>query len=154
MRNLVIQALFVGSLPVAAGCSDAVSPESLAGTYAATEFTLSGEVSGDVLAAGGSLSITLNADGTTSGSVFVPAALNDGQDFNASLVGTFTLTDGSVTFTQDADTFVRDITWQVDGIRLRGACQTSSNPTPWVAGLPSAPCVDSARSAFRPVRRR
>ncbi len=121
MRNLVIQALFVGSLPLAAGCSDAVSPESLAGTYAATEFTLSGEVSGDVLAAGGSLSITLNADGSTSGSVFVPAALNDGQDFTASLAGTFTITDGSVTFTQDADTFVRDITWEVDGTRLRGA---------------------------------
>ena len=121
MRNLVIQAVFAGNLLLAAGCSDAIGPESLAATYVATEFTLAGEVSGDVLAAGGSLSITLNADGTTSGSVFVPAALNDGEDFTASLAGTFTVTDGSITFTQDADTFVRDITWEVDGTRLRGA---------------------------------
>ena len=121
MRNLVIHAVFAGSLLLAAGCSDAIGPESLAGTYVATEFTLAGEVSGDVLAAGGSLSITLNADGTTSGSVFVPAALNDGEDFTASLAGTFTVVDGSITFTQDADTFVRDITWEVDGTRLRGA---------------------------------
>jgi hypothetical protein len=121
MRNLVIQAVLAGNLLLAAGCSDAIGPESLAGTYVATEFTLAGQVSGDVLAAGGSLSITLNADGTTSGSVFVPAALNDGEDFNASLAGTFTVTDGSITFTQDADTFVRDITWEVDGTRLRGA---------------------------------
>ncbi len=121
MRNLVIQAAFAVNLLLAAGCSDAIGPESLAGTYVATEFTLAGEVSGDVLAAGGSLSITLNADGTTSGSVFVPAALNDGEDFTASLAGTFTVADGSITFTQDADTFVRDITWEVDGTRLRGA---------------------------------
>ncbi len=121
MRNLVIQAVFAGNLLLAAGCSDTIGPESLAGTYVATEFTLAGEVSGDVLAAGGSLSIPLNADGTTSGSVFVPAALNDGEDFTASLAGTFTVTDGSITFTQDVDTFVRDITWEVDGTRLRGA---------------------------------
>jgi hypothetical protein len=121
MRNLVIQAVLAGNLLLAAGCGDAIGPESLAGTYVATEFTFAGQVSGDVLAAGGSLSITLNADGTTSGSVFVPAALNDGEDFNASLAGAFTVADGSITFTQDADTFVRDITWEVDGTRLRGA---------------------------------
>ncbi len=121
MRNLVIQAVFAGNLLLVAGCSDTIGPESLAGTYVATEFTLTGQVSGDVLAAGGSLSITLNADGTTSGSVFVPAALNDGEDFTASLAGTFTVADGSITFTQDADTFVRDITWEVDVTLLRGA---------------------------------
>ena len=121
MRNLVIHAVLAGNLLLAAGCSEAVSPEGLAGTYVATEFTLAGQVSGDVLAAGGNLSITLNTDGTTTGSLFVPAALNDGEDFNASLAGTFTVTDGSITFTQDADTFVRDIMWEVDGTRLRGA---------------------------------
>jgi hypothetical protein len=121
MRNRMRGTLVVASIPLGAACSDALSPESLAGTYAATTFTLSGAVVGDVLAEGGSLTITLNADGTTTGSLFVPASLNDGADFNASLVGTFTIANETLTLTQDADTFVRDLAWTVDGSQLRGS---------------------------------
>ena len=121
MHRRLIETLLVGSIPLVAGCSDALSPETLAGTYVATTFTLSGDVAGDVLAEGGGLTITLNADGTTAGSLFVPASLSGGEDFNASMAGTFTLADETVTFTQEADTFVRDVTWTVDGSQLRGS---------------------------------
>jgi hypothetical protein len=121
MRQRMIGALIVTSIPLAAACSDALSPESLAGTYVATTFTLSGEIVGDVLAEGGSLSITLNADGTTTGLLSVPASLLDGEDFSASMGGTFTIGEQTLTFTQEADTFVRDLTWIVDGSELRAS---------------------------------
>jgi hypothetical protein len=121
MRPRMIGALVVTSIPLAVACSDALSPESLAGTYIATRFTLSGAIVGDVLAEGGSLTITLNADGTTTGLLSVPASLLDGEDFNASMGGTFTIGDQTLTFTQEADTFVRDLTWIVDGSELRAS---------------------------------
>jgi hypothetical protein len=122
MSRCILQTLLVGSIPLMAACSDTLSPEAtLAGTYVATTFTLSGDITGDVLAAGGGLTITLDADGTTDGTLFVPASLNDGEDFNANMAGTFTVVNGTVTFTQDADTFVRDLTWTVDGSGLGGS---------------------------------
>ena len=121
MRHALTHVLVLGSIISAVACSDPLSPESIAGTYTATTFTLSGQVSGDVLAAGGNLTITLNADGTTSGSMLVPASLNDGVEFNADMAGTFSLADDSLTFSQDADTFVRDLAWTVNGSRIEGA---------------------------------
>ena len=118
-----INKTFVGvGLSLAVGCSDPVTPESLAGTYVATTFALSGDVTEDVLAAGGSLTITFDAGGTTSGSLFVPAAssASGGMDFTADMAGTFALENDSVTLTQAADSFVRDLTWTVDGDRIRG----------------------------------
>jgi len=128
MRCHVIGTLLVGSIPLLSACSDTLTPESLAGTYVATTFTLAGTVSGDVLAEGGRLTITFHADGTTTGTLFVPASLNDGQDFNVSMTGTFTIMNNTVVLTQDADTFVRDVTWTVDGSQLR-ASETFSGVT-------------------------
>ena len=102
-------------------CSDPVTPESIAGTYEAGTFTLSGQVSADVLAEGGSLTITLNADGTTSGSLLVPAALNEGVDFTADMAGTFSLVGDSLSFSQNADSFVRDMSWTVNGSDIEGS---------------------------------
>ena len=66
--------------------------------------------------------MTLHAGGTTTGSLFVPAAssASGGMDFAADMVGTFTLEGDSVTLTQAADSFVRDLTWTVDGDRISG----------------------------------
>lgn len=102
-------------------CSDSTEPdESVVGSYAATTFTLSGDVNGDVLAAGGGMTITLATDLTTRGSLFVPASLNEGEDFNADMAGTYTRTGDVLRFTQDADTFVRDVNWQVGSNQLSG----------------------------------
>ena len=110
------------SLAVACSGSDPVTPDSLAGTYVATSFALSGDASEDVLAAGGSLNITFNAGGTTSGSLFVPAASSGsgGVDFTADMAGTFALANNSITLSQNADSFVRDLTWNVDGNQING----------------------------------
>ncbi len=121
MRHALTHVLLVGGLTSAVACGDPLTPESIAGTYTATTFTLSGQVSGDVLAAGGNLAITLNANGTTSGSMFVPASPNDGVDFNADMAGTFSLVNDSLNFSQDADTFVRDLAWTVNGNTIEGA---------------------------------
>ncbi len=121
MRRLLITTLLVGSLPFASACSDALSPETLAGTYVATTFTFSGVVTGDVLFSGGSFTITLNADGTAEGSLFVPASLTGGVPLNENLAGTYTIVDDAITFIHNADTFVRDATWTVDGSELHGS---------------------------------
>ena len=78
-------------------------------------------MSADVLAEGGSLTITLNADGTTSGSLLVPAALNEGVDFTADMAGTFSLVGDSLSFSQNADSFVRDMSWTVNGSDIEGS---------------------------------
>src|SRR6266566_4781292 len=99
-------------LLLAACGDDSTGPASVAGQYAATT---------DVLAAGGSLTITLTANGTTPGQLFVPAALNGGTPLTASMDGTFTLSNGVVTFSQAADTFVRDMPFTVLGKTLAGS---------------------------------
>ena len=122
MRCCLIGTFGISGLVLLAACGDALSPETLAGSYVATTFTLSGEVAGDVLAEGGHMNITFNADGTTTGSLFVPESLNDEEgDFNADMAGTFVITDQTVALTQGADTFVRDVTWTVDGSQVHGS---------------------------------
>jgi len=97
------------------GCgSDALAPtlRNVAGTYVATVLLGPGD---DVLAAGGSLTLTLGVDGSVAGSFFIPASL--GGPTTADMAGTFTLSGNTVTFSQAADTFVRDVTWTwEDGI--------------------------------------
>ncbi|MGD2136321.1 MAG: hypothetical protein PVF27_09175 [Gemmatimonadales bacterium] len=119
MRSPLTHVLLASAIAVLGACSDALSPESLAGTYVATTFTVSGEVSGDVLAEGGNLTITLNADRTTTGNLLIPASLAYGEDFTASMVGTFTIIEETLTFAQDADTFIRDLFWTVNESQLR-----------------------------------
>lgn len=88
----------------------------VAGTWIATQLTVTptGQAQLDVLAAGGNLSITITSTNVTSGSLNVPASVNGGTAFSASMAGTASLNGGEteVTFTQSADTFVRDLTWQ------------------------------------------
>ena len=122
MQKFINKTIVAVGLSLAVGCSNPVTPESLAGTYAATTFSLSGDVTEDVLAAGGSLTITFDAGGTTSGSLFVPAtsSAGGGVDFTADMAGTFSLENDSITLTQVADSFVRDLVWTVNGDRING----------------------------------
>lgn len=104
------------------GCKNVLEPKDVAGSYVAVRFIFSdGLEETDVLEAGGDITMTLTADGTSSGTLFVPAALTEDQmDFTADLTGTFTITDDIIHFTQAADTFVRDSNWVLDGNRLSG----------------------------------
>lgn len=103
------------------GCDDATEPDmaTVAGSYQATTFvghTETGDI--DVLAEGGSLTMTLTATGTTTGSLFVPGGEEDGTDAVVDLSGTWTLDGDEVTFDHDSDTFLRDVTFTYEGGRL------------------------------------
>lgn len=95
-------------------------PNPILGTYQATVLTvvIPGQTI-DVLASGGSLTITLATNGTTSGRFFAPGAAENGQDLDASMAGTWSQTGTTVRFVQNADTFVRDATWAVVAPTLR-----------------------------------
>lgn len=118
---------------VAAACGengtgpDAIEQSDAVGSYQATTFetTEDGQTT-DQLAEGAEFTITLSSDGTTTGNLFVPGGAEGGGDLDASLAGTWTFDANSKTveFDQDADTFVRDMTFAVvrEGgtIRLEG----------------------------------
>lgn len=107
-------ALFV----LLAACDDPVmlTLDLVAGTYVATELTANGD---DIIAAGGTLTMTLASDGTVTGDFTLPAAAPGGP-FNADLAGTYGVSGEGVTFTQAADTFIRDATWTWDDGVLSG----------------------------------
>lgn len=98
------------------GCGGLYDPDpsdSLAGTYVATVFSVTptGQSAINVLAAGGSLTITIAANYSTTGNLSIPASVNGGTALSESMAGTATITGTSVEFQQSADTFVRDLTW-------------------------------------------
>lgn len=103
-------------------CSDdsfTPSVSSVAGNYAASTLTATtGGTTTDHLAAGGSFTITLATNGTTTGRLFLPNL--GGGNFDADMSGTWTLTGSTVSFDQTADTFVRDMTFTAEENRLRG----------------------------------
>jgi len=104
------------------GCDNSLAPEDVVGSYEAIRFVFSeGFDEIDVLAAGGQLDLTLNVDGSTSGSLFIPATVTaDGQEVAADLAGTFTIVEEIIRFDQAADTFVRNSDWVKDRTRLVG----------------------------------
>ena len=102
-------------------------PGDAAGAYAATSYTLSqGGPDEDLLAQGSAITLTLLTDGTTTGHMFVPAALTGGADFDEDLDGTWTQTGNVVRLQHSADTFLRDIDLIVSGNKLTGQM---SDPT-------------------------
>jgi len=110
------------------GCSPVPSP---VGSWIATQFevTPTGQAPINVLAAGGSLTITMGTDLVTSGTLSIPASANAGNALNATMAGTysFELMASEVRFTQTADTFVRDLTWQFPGNALSVTNQTAGS---------------------------
>ncbi|NOT06799.1 MAG: hypothetical protein HOP28_01200 [Gemmatimonadales bacterium] len=113
---------FAASLLLLAACgSDHTAPSSpLAGRYTATVFrvTPTGQGEIDVLAAGGTLSITISVTNGTTGLLTVPAALTGAGDFSASMAGSAAILSGGVRFQQTEETFVRDLTWTHNGTSL------------------------------------
>ena len=99
------------------GCSP-VPYSPIAGVWAATQFlvTPTGQPQIDALTAGGSMTITVFSDNSTGGSLSLPATVTGGAALIASMAGTATFQSNTeITFDQAADTFVRDLTWQLVG---------------------------------------
>ena len=67
-------------------CSGPLEPSDVAGTYVAFGISVTGSQSGDFLAAGGSLEMTLTDAATTTGSMVVPASMSESgsQETNVS----------------------------------------------------------------------
>ena len=68
-----------------------------------------------MLALGGSLDVVLTAQGTTSGTLVVPAVLTeDGVDDDViDLEGTFTRSGNTLQFQQQGDSFIPDAVWTI-----------------------------------------
>lgn len=98
-----------------AGCGGDDNPFSptvanVAGTYNATQFTATGSAGTvDLLSLGATVHVVLNPDGTTTGHLFVPDIGQEDGELDADLTGTWTLSGSTVTFSQTADTFIRDV---------------------------------------------
>ena len=115
-------------LPVAllvaiVACGDTAAPTvaDVAGIYTATSLTT--QDSGGTtnwLTQGSSLGVTLDADGVTTGHLFVPGGNDSGGDLNADLAGTWVLHGDTVEFDQVADTFVRDMPFVFADNQLTG----------------------------------
>jgi hypothetical protein len=76
------------------------------------------DVSRDMLAEGASLVLGLHPNGVTSGRLLIPANVEGVPDFDEDLTGTWRLEDGEVVLDHDADTFLRDVTFEFDDERL------------------------------------
>jgi hypothetical protein len=103
-----------------AACSDSTSPqESVPGSYVATRLVVTDAgTATDALAAGATLQLTLDEDGTVSGSIHVPASLADDEtEQDNDLVGTWALneagTEVDIEFTNQEDFVFEDEPWTV-----------------------------------------
>lgn len=121
--------LAILALLACSACSDGSdSSSAVVGSYGATTLTYSdGFRTTDLLEAGASLSINLKPDGSTTGSLLVPAEFaENGLGVVYSLEGSYDYDSrtNTVTFDQPADTFVRDVQWQVSGNHLTGVFES------------------------------
>jgi hypothetical protein len=114
---LLLFALLAGSCTDPAG----VTVRDIIGTYHATSFIAEGN---DVLAAGGSLTLTFEGTGLMTGSLFVPASV--GGPLAADMSGTWTLVDRTLVLAQTEDTFVRDAVWIWTSDVIDGTCCSTS----------------------------
>jgi hypothetical protein len=121
LARLSLALLVAGTL----GCRD----EGLPGTYHATTFTMqqTGASTTDILAAGGSITLTIAGDLSTTGSLKLPANVQGGPT-TVSLLGSAALIGNEVTLNLVADTFMRDATWTFEGSAL-STVYTSSGVT-------------------------
>lgn len=134
MRHMVTAAL-TAALAFAA-CDDtplsdprtdvalAVGSYSAEGAFGA--FTLTTRTEGDDevvdwLERGASILLVLREDGTTGGRLFVPGGDEDGTDLDMDLEGTWNLIGTNVELEHEADTFLRDMTFQLDDGVLSGS---------------------------------
>lgn len=116
--------LLSAAMLVLAGCSDPVvvtRPADVVGSYAATTWVVTTSASGpvNVLDAGGSVSLTLNEDGTATGSVSIPAG-SGLTAVDADLTGSWDLVENRwVLLAPDEASFLAQRFLEVDGRDLR-----------------------------------
>lgn len=123
LRSLLVALI----LPAVVGCdSGEVELEEFVGSYQAEAFTTSaGGGTFDVRANGGDLSLTINADGTFTGDLVIPAGSSRGDDglapFNGAIGGVWRLEASTAMFDPDprTGTFFDHAEWTVERDELR-----------------------------------
>lgn len=113
---------------------DPIARADVVGSYEATTFSATTNgVTTDLLADGAELTITLSADGRTTGRLLVPGGDEGGSDLDADLSGTWTFDDDAeeIEFDQAADTFIRDVVFlaQRAGGTVRLRAEDTFGPT-------------------------
>ena len=121
MRTMIRRAATLCLAVALAACGDddgGFSPtvEDVAGSYTASTFTLS---SVDLLALGATVTATLDADGTTTGRLFVPG-LAGSDDIDEDLEGTWSLSGTTVTFSPSTSTLLTDVDFAAGPNTLTG----------------------------------
>ena len=97
------------------------TPDNMVGSYTATQLvTADPSTVVNWLEVGGSLTLTLTADGKTSGHLFLPGGAAGGGDVDADMAGTWLLIGRTVQLGQAAQTFVREMNFNADMNRLAG----------------------------------
>ncbi len=131
MRSKPYLVLALAAMGIACSGGTTEPSPSLEGNYVSTVFriTPAGQAAIDVQSAGGTLTISITANGQTTGNLLVPASVNGGTVFTASMAGTASKSGNSVSFTQAADTFVRDLTWSLAQNGLSVTSQVVGNTT-------------------------
>ncbi len=128
---LFTRAVFACTLLLAGACRGTTDPDPIVGTFLATTFQSAamGQSAVNVLAQGGTLGLNVANNFITAGTLIVPATVNGGVTFTASLAGTAVRTDSTVRFNLPADSFVRDLTFTLTGNRLEARNQTVGGTT-------------------------
>jgi hypothetical protein len=107
--------LLIGLPALLLGCDDSTSPptNSAAGNYTAIYFvTTGGSGQRNEIQAGSTLVLNLSGNGTTSGHLHI-AASTGSPAFDADMAGTWTQSGTTVDISQSADTFVRDMQFEL-----------------------------------------
>src|SRR5437868_2085012 len=113
-RALSMMAWVLVSSGIACGGDNTTAPKTaVAGNYVATQWVTTG-TSGQTnqLLAGSTLDLTLADNGSTSGHLHV-AASGGNPAFDADMAGTWSESNNKVTISQSADTFVRNLSFNV-----------------------------------------
>ena len=115
---------------IACGSDSPTQSSPVAGSYVATVFrvTPAGQPLIDVLAQGGTLSITIASDNSTTGTLSLPASVA-GSPLSVSMAGTAVVSGSTVKFQQAGDTFVRDLTFTIAGNTLTAINQSAGGAT-------------------------
>lgn len=119
-RNALVLASFA---LLSCGGDDLSTPsrDAIVGTYQATTFTATQSgITANLLNLGATLSLTLTEDGSATGHLFGPRLGLNGSDVDEDLNGTWTLSGQTVQLSIPGATFLRDMTFQVEGNQLVG----------------------------------
>ena len=111
------------AIPALTGCKD----DDLQGTYTATSFTYAttGAAAKDVLAAGGSITLTIFNDFGTSGLMSIPASVTGGSAVQVSLLGAAARQGDQVTLQLVLDSVLDNIVLTHSGSSLTGTATAS-----------------------------